>query len=57
MKIPLSNHPIYQRLANNLRKAKFQHARFPNGKDIIFHTTDQLHEKPINSEVKNERSS
>jgi hypothetical protein len=57
MKIPLSNHPIYQRLSNNLRKPEFQNVWFPNGKDIIFHTTDQLHEKPIDSEVKNERSS
>jgi hypothetical protein len=57
MKIPLANHPIYQRLVNNLRKPEFQNVWFPNGKDIIFHTTDQLHEKPINSEVKNERSS
>jgi hypothetical protein len=57
MKILLSNHPIYKQLANNLRKPKFQNIRFPNGKGIIFHTTDQLHEKPINSEVKNERSS
>ena len=57
MKISLANNPIYQRLVDNLRKPKFQNVRFPNGKDIIFHITDQLHEKLINSEVKNERSS
>ena len=48
----LANHPVYKQLVNKLKKHDFQKTRLLTTKDIILHTTDQLHEKPL-IEVKN----